>query len=146
MDINSLISLPRPKKGKNVCQLSGIRPTLAEVVDLLPELNIHGFRCFGRNAISEAEHRKLRDKLCDPESLGGLSRAAMKQLAGWLSSFNPSRTWAKSYRTYGLKHTFERETGTYLMDGAFITGVLMAGFEIKIDGPTALIKARRPAL
>jgi hypothetical protein len=121
-----------------------LKETITEILERLPDLNAHGFRCYGnRVAISNSEHSKLRDDLRDANSLGGLSPARVEQLAGWLSSFNPSHRW--KLESYALKHTFERETGTYMINGAFIVGVIMAGFEIKVAAPNALIKAQRPA-
>lgn len=118
--------------------------TVAQVLDFLPELNAHGFRCHGRlGAITNSEHAKLRADLLNPDSLGGMLPARVEQLRGWLSSFEPSKRWKQS--SYSLKHVFERETGTYMMNGSFITCVLMEGFEIKIDGESALIKMQRPA-
>jgi hypothetical protein len=82
--------------------------------------------------------------LLNLDALGGLSQANVKRLNGWLSSFDASRTW--KHGSYALKHTFEREAGTYMMNGAFIVCVLMAGFEILIDGQNALMKMQRGAL
>ena len=138
---DALSSLHRRENSKIIRPIPGEVTTLAEVMDFLPDLNIHGFRCYGWPGA--AKHRELRDELMNPNALGGLSPSAMEQLSGWLSSFVPSRRWKQ--HSYALKHTFERETGTYLMDGAFIVCVLMAGFAIKIASPSALIKMQRPA-
>jgi hypothetical protein len=132
------------ENGRVIQKVAGAAVTFRDILDFLPELNIHGFRCYGRCAISEAEHQELRAEMLNPGALGGLSQANVKQLKGWLFAFNHSPKWKQD--SYSLKHTFERETGTYMMNGAFIVCVLMAGFEIKIDGPSALMKMQRPAL
>lgn len=145
-DPNILSPFCRRDHGKVIKRVAGWYDSIsvADVLDFLPELNVHGFRCYGRlGSITDSEHSKLRADLLDPNSLGGMAPAHIEQLDGWLSSFKPSRHWKQN--SYDLKHTFERETGTYFMDGAFITCVLMKGFEIKIAGPTALIKMQRPA-
>ncbi len=132
------------ENGKAICQLSGEQASLADILDFLPDLNAYGFRTWTRwGKITDSEHNRLRAELQNPNCIGGLSPATLERLAGWLSSFDRSLRWKQD--SYALKHTFERETRTYMMNGAFIVGVLMAGFEIKIAGPNALIKAQRPA-
>jgi hypothetical protein len=128
--------------GRVIHRVPGESPSVADVLDFLPELNSQGFRCWGpRTSISDSKHAELRSELLD----GELSPAPLEQLNGWLSSFSPSRRWKQD--SYALKHTFERETGTYVINGAFIVAVIMAGFEIKITaGPNALIKMQRAAL
>jgi hypothetical protein len=141
LSIDTLLSR---KNGRVIRRVPGENPTVGDILDFLPDLNIQGFRCWGRlSDISNEKHRELRAELLNPDALGGLSLATTEQVRGWLTSFVPSRRWKQL--SYGLKHTFERETGTYMMDGAFIVCVLMAGFEIKIAGPSALIKMQRPA-
>jgi hypothetical protein len=132
------------KNGKVIFQIPGECASVEDILSFLPELNMHGFRCYGRvGSITDAEHAKLRDNLRDREALGGLSTTTLTCLNGWLSSFDRSRRWQQD--SYALKHTFERETGKYMMNGAFIVAVLMAGFEIKIAAPNALMKMQRPA-
>jgi hypothetical protein len=131
--------------GRIIHQISSERATVEQILDFIPELNAHGFRCYGNHvSISNKEHTKLRDALRDPKSIFDLSESKVSQLNGWLSSFKRCSHWR--HTSYSLKHRFERETGTYVSDGAFIVCVLMAGFETKMYGPTVLLKMRRPVL
>src|SRR5450631_2860873 len=131
-ETQTLSPLHRSANG-SIRLIPGERATVKDILDFLPELDIWGFRCYG-----DAKHRELRAKLLNPDALGGLSQANVERLHNWLCSFHASHRW--KHRSYALKHTFERETGTYMMNGAFIVCVLMAGFEIQIDGPSALMK------
>jgi hypothetical protein len=136
--------LRRGNKGEVIVLRSSGTPSVAEVVGLLPELNSFGFRSQGRlGAVQDAEHCKLRDDLLNPDAVGGLSAPTLKILNGWLSSFVPARRWKQ--HSYALKHVFERETRTYVTEGAFIVALLIGGFELKVAGSSALIKLQRPA-
>lgn len=136
-----------------VCGPNGIiRPcsgaSVDEILHILPELNAFGFRCYGRNGITDEKHAELRAQLLHPEDhIGGLAPRKAKCLHRWLRPFLPTnRQWR--HNSYGLKHVFERETGVYLINGAFIVGVLQDLLTIKIesDSTNCLIAARRPSL
>jgi hypothetical protein len=142
--ISPLNPMFRRGNGKVIGTNSWERISVAEVLDSIPEINSHGFRCYGRiGAISDSEHLKLRADLLAPDCLGGLSARNLQALKRWLSSFVRAHRWKQD--SYSLKHVLERETGTYMTNGAFIVALLMDGYEVKISGSSALIAIQRPA-
>jgi hypothetical protein len=126
----------QPDGQKVIWQVGGERATAREILDFLPDLNANGFH-----------QVKGRTGLLDLDVAGTPSHANAAQLAGWLTSFDETRVWNKWQDSYGLKHTFERETGTYMPNGAFIVGVIQAGFTIRTtSGLNAQMKLMRAAL
>jgi hypothetical protein len=142
------------RNGGGHCQLFWGGATIADVLSALPDLNMNGFRGFrfGPFFVSDSEHKRLRERLRNhhdrAKSIDGFpSEERLSRLGEWLRFFERARQWTRS-TSYGLKHTFERETGIYVPSGLFIAAVLLACFETKFwaDSTEAVFKMRRREL
>jgi hypothetical protein len=114
-----------------------MKKRIADVLAQHPTLNSFGFGLY-RNA----ENRKL-----SPEDRQRRIEEGQKYLydhadevafvADWLSDVVKTKQVA-GYSSYGLKHTAERQSpGGYIANGSFIVGAIIAGFQVKQDGPNA---------
>lgn len=56
----------------------------------------------------------------------------------WLADVEKTKQVVTRYGSYDLKHTAERKSpGSYIANGSFIVGAIIAGFKVKPDGPNA---------
>lgn len=86
-------------KGGEIVRPNGGCVTIPSILDFLPELNAHGFRCYWRPAITDAQHRILRDELRK-------DTAALKSACRWLKGFEACERWTSA--TLGIPRTWGR--------------------------------------
>lgn len=100
---------------------------LDAVMTEYPRLTDEGYGL--SNLEPETSERLERERADLRRNLGEVQAAAE-----WISrQERQSRLSKRSSSSYGLKHVMERETGTYVTNGAFIAAALIIGVPARLD-------------
>ena len=109
---------------------------LAVATAALPELTAYGVtgwqaECEG--AFTQTPEERMSDRADLFHELWMIGRCA-----DWIRANTKARkTINRNRSSYGLKHSVERATGTYVTNGAFIAAAIGLGFSFKTRGPNA---------
>ena len=103
---------------------------IAQVIKQIPELNEFGIGLFnGGRGLSEREKthalKEGQEALLD-------SADQCTAICEWLRQMEKIKTISRRCTSYGLKHVFERDTGRYVTNGAFICAAIHSGFDYKL--------------
>ena len=59
----------------------------------------------------------------------------IRRCVGWIEkNVTPTKTVRYGISSYGYKHVVERETGAYVINGAFIVAAILAGYQYRVYG------------
>lgn len=103
---------------------------IAQVIKQIPELNDFGIGLYNRGrGLSEEEKR---EKLKEGQEALLNNADWCTVICEWLRPMQKIKTINRRHTSYGLKHIFERDSGQYVTNGAFICAAVHSGFDYKL--------------
>lgn len=109
-------------------------PTLAEVMELHPQLNNYGLGAFEPNR-KTSEQRAA--EVAEGRAILMSNEPLIKQLVEWLTE-NVAAIKTPSQDSYSVKGLIERSRGEYITNGDLIAAALIVGYPFKYDASNVI--------
>jgi len=116
-----------------------------EILDQYPNLNYFGFGLINNGKGLTESEQKLKLKKLQDELFANI--AQIEHVVNWLHNVDEIRSFNQNRSSYGLKHLAEKTApNSYVANGSFIVGAILANFRVKIDRPNAYFNMSEKSL